>query len=219
MITGAIFDVDGTLLDSMSIWDTVGEDYLRSIGYQPREDLNEVFKDMSLAQAARYYQTEYGVTLSVEEITAGVNAMLEDFYRHKAALKPGAGEFVRELSRRGVRLCVATATDRYLVEAALERCGVLSCFERIFTCGEAGHGKDEPDIFEAALRFLGTERSETVVFEDALYAARTARAGGFPVAAVYDGHERGREALKALADLYLTSFSELDLFWRFASAL
>lgn len=79
MIAGAIFDVDGTLLDSMSIWDTVGEDYLRSIGYRPRESLNEAIKDMSLDQAARYDQAEYGVTLSVEEITAGVNAMLENF--------------------------------------------------------------------------------------------------------------------------------------------
>lgn len=219
MMTGAIFDVDGTLLDSMSIWDTIGEDYLRGIGYTPRENLNEVFKDMSLQQAARYYQAEYGVTLSVEEITAGVNAMLEEFYRYRAPLKPGAREFVRELSRCGVRLCIATATDRYLVEAALERCGVLSHFGAIFTCGEVGHGKDEPDIFEAALGFLGTEKSKTLVFEDALYAARTARADGFPVAAVYDRHEKRREELQALADIYLTDFSDFDSFWRLALAL
>lgn len=210
MTAGAIFDVDGTLLDSMSIWDTVGEDYLRSIGYRPRGNLNEVFKDMSLDQAARYYQAEYGVALSVEEITAGVNAMLEDFYRHRAPLKPGAGAFVEGLFRRGVRLCIATATDRYLVEAALERCGVLSRFERIFTCGEVGHGKDEPDIFEAALRFLGTERSKTVVFEDALYAARTAKKAGFRLAAVHDVHEKGQAEIRRLADLYLENFEQLS---------
>lgn len=210
MIAGAVFDVDGTLLDSMSIWDTVGADYLRSIGFEPKENLNEVFKNMSLDQAARYYQTEYGVTLSVEEITEGVNALLEDFYRHRAALKLGAGELVRELSRRGVKLCVATATDRYLVEAALERCGVLSCFGRIFTCGEVGHGKNEPHIFEAALRFLGTVREETLVFDDALYAVRTAKKAGFPVAAVYDSHEKGRDEVRALADVYLENLAQLD---------
>lgn len=210
MIAGAVFDVDGTLLDSMSIWDTVGADYLRSIGFKPKENLNEVFKDMSLDQAARYYQTEYGVTLSVEEITEGVNALLEDFYRHRAALKLGAGELVRELSRRGVKLCVATATDRYLVEAALERCGVLSCFGRIFTCGEVGHGKNEPHIFEAALRFLGTVREETLVFDDALYAVRTAKKAGFPVAAVYDSHEKGQAQVRALADVYLENLAQLD---------
>ena len=210
MIAGAVFDVDGTLLDSMSIWDTVGADYLRSIGFKPKENLNEVFKDMSLDQAARYYQTEYGVTLSVEEITEGVNALLEDFYRHRAALKLGAGELVRELSSRGVKLCVATATDRYLVEAALERCGVLSCFGRIFTCGEVGHGKNEPHIFEAALRFLGTVREETLVFDDALYAVRTAKKAGFPVAAVYDSHEKGQAQVRALADVYLENLAQLD---------
>lgn len=216
MITGAIFDVDGTLLDSMSIWDTIGGDYLRSIGYQPRENLNQVFKDMSLAQAARYYQAEYGVTLSVEEITAGVNAMLEDFYRYKAALKPGAGEFVRELSRRGVKLCVATATDRPLVEAALARCGVLGYFEDILTCTAVGHGKDEPLIYREALNRVGGGRRSVVVFEDALYAARTAKGDGFPVAAVYDSHERQQGELTALADVYLTDFLQLDSFWRFA---
>ena len=91
---GAIFDVDGTLLDSMSVWDTIGEAYLRSIGYEPREDLDQVFKDMSLYQAARYYQTEYGVTLSVDGIMDGVNAMLEQYYRFEAPLKPGAAELL-----------------------------------------------------------------------------------------------------------------------------
>lgn len=216
MIAGAVFDVDGTLLDSMSVWDTIGEDYLRSIGYIPRENLNEVFKDMSLQQAARYYQIEYGVTLSIEEIMDGVNSRLERFYREQAQLKPGAGEFVRELSRRGVKLCIATATDRHLVEAALARCGVLEYFEDILTCTAVGSGKDEPLIYREALKRLGAARPSIVVFEDALYAARTAKADGFPVAAVYDSHEKGQKELKALADIYLTDFSDFDSFWRFA---
>jgi HAD superfamily hydrolase (TIGR01509 family) len=202
-IRGAIFDVDGTLLDSMFIWDTIGEAYLRSIGYQPKENLNETFKNMSLHQAARYYQTEYGVTLSIDEIMDGVNAMLERYYRFEVPLKPGVAELLERLRQSGVKLCIATATDRHLVEAALDRCGVLSCFGEIFTCNEVGHGKDEPDIFEAALRFLGTEKSETVVFEDSLYAIRTAKETGFPVAAVYDSHEKEQDKVRLLADIYL----------------
>ena len=202
-IRGAIFDVDGTLLDSMFIWDTIGETYLRSIGYQPKENLNETFKNMSLHQAARYYQTEYGVTQSIDEIMDGVNAMLERYYRFEVPLKPGAAELLERLRQDGVKLCIATATDRHLVEAALDRCGVLSCFGEIFTCNEVGHGKDEPDIFEAALRFLGTEKSETVVFDDSLYAIRTAKETGFPVAAVYDSHEKEQDKVRLLADIYL----------------
>ena len=202
-IRGAIFDVDGTLLDSMFIWDTIGETYLRSIGYEPREKLNEVFKNMSLFQAARYYRTEYGVTQSIDEIMDGVNAMLERYYRFEVPLKPGVAELLERLRQDGVKLCIATATDRHLVEAALDRCGILSCFGEIFTCNEVGHGKDEPDIFEAALRFLGTEKSETVVFDDSLYAIRTAKETGFPVAAVYDSHEKEQDKVRLLADIYL----------------
>ena len=210
-ISGAIFDVDGTLLDSMSIWDTIGADYLRSIGYIPRQNLNEIFKNMSLLQAAEYYRNEYGVTLRVEEIMSGVNAMLEQFYQYEAPLKPGAAELLARLRQNRVKLCIATATDRYLVEAALARCGVLSYFGEIFTCNGVGHGKDEPHIFEAALRFLGTERAETVVFDDALYAIRTAKEAGFPIAAVYDTHEKSQTEVRALSDFYLENLSRFDL--------
>ena len=217
-IRGAIFDVDGTLLDSMFIWDTIGEAYLRSIGYQPKENLNETFKNMSLHQAARYYQTEYGVTQSIDEIMDGVNAMLERYYRFEVPLKPGAAELLERLRQNGVKLCIATATDRHLVEAALDRCGVLSCFGEIFTCNEVGHGKDEPDIFEAALRFLGTRREETLVFDDALYAVRTAKEAGFPVAAVYDSHERSQAEVRARSDLYLEDLTQLVELQKFLSA-
>ena len=209
-IRGAIFVVFFTLLDSMFIWDTIGEAYLRSIGYQPKENLNETFKNMSLHQAARYYQTEYGVTLSIDEIMDGVNAMLERYYRFEVPLKPGAAELLERLRQSGVRLCIATATDRHLVEAALDRCGVLSCFGEIFTCNEVGHGKDEPDIFEAALRFLGTRKEETLVFDDALYAVRTAKEAGFPVVAVYDSHEKAQDQIRMLADVYLEELTQLD---------
>ena len=217
-IRGAIFDVDGTLLDSMFIWDTIGEAYLRSIGYQPKENLNETFKNMSLRQAARYYQTEYGVTQSIDEIMDGVNAMLERYYRFEVPLKPGVAELLERLRQSGVKLCIATATDRHLVEAALDRCGVLSCFGEIFTCNEVGHGKDEPDIFEAALRFLGTRREETLVFDDALYAVRTAKEAGFPVAAVYDSHERSQAEVRARSDLYLEDLTQLVELQKFLSA-
>ena len=219
MITGAIFDADGTLLDSMSVWDTIGEDYLRGIGYIPRENLNETFRTMSLCQAARYYQREYGVKLSEREIMDGVNSLLERFYRDEAPLKPGVERFLQELSARGVRLCVATATERPLVEAALARNGVLDYFEDILTCTDVGSGKGEPLIYRRALELVGGDRTSAVVFEDALHAARTAKTDGFPVAAVYDSHENRQEELKALADFYLTDFSDFDSFWNFASIL
>ena len=172
---------------------------------------------MSLLQAARYYQTEYGVTLCVDEIMNGVNVMLEQYYRFEVPLKPGVAELLAWLQKNGVKLCVATATDRYLVEAALERCGVLSYFESIFTCGEVGHGKDEPHIFEEALRFLGTKKSETVVFDDALYAVRTAKGVNFPVVAVYDVHEKAQNEIRELSSIYLEELTQLDKLQKFFS--
>ena len=140
MIKGAIFDLDGTLLDSMSIWDTIGEDYLRSLGIEPRENLAETFKTFTLEESAEYYRTHYGVTLSVAEIVDGVNGMIEDFYRNTAPLKNGVAEFLERLSKKGVRMCVATVTDKYLVEAALTRLHVRQYFEEIFTTAEVGCG-------------------------------------------------------------------------------
>ncbi|MCI8623953.1 MAG: HAD family phosphatase [Provencibacterium sp.] len=208
-IRGAIFDVDGTLLDSMFIWDTIGESYLRSIGYEPKENLNEAFKSMSLYQAACYYQSHYDVTLTTGAIMDGVNALLERYYRYEVLLKPGAAELAAGLQAEGVRLCIATATDRHLVEAALSRLGILPYFSSIFTCTEVGHGKDEPHIFEEALRFLGTKKEETLVLDDAFYAVQTAKKAGFPVAAVYDPYEKDQEGLRRLADLYLEDLSQL----------
>lgn len=209
-LTGAIFDLDGTLLDSMSIWDTVGEAYLLAQGRQPEEGINLKFRSMSLRQAAVYYQTAYGVTDSAEEIMAGVNRMVERFYRTEVRPKPGVPGFLEALRRRGVPMCVATATDRYLVEDALTHAGIRDYFSAVFTCTEVGHGKDEPHIYEAALAYLGTPKAETPVFEDVLHAVRTAKEAGFPVVAVWEGTEQRREAVRALADVFLEDFERAE---------
>ena len=113
MLKGAIFDFDGTLFDSMFIWDTVGETYLRSLGKEPDADLQKVLKPMSLLQSAEYLQAHYQLSLSVEEICAGINQMVEDFYFHTVQPKPGVIELLEELHRRNIKMCIATATDRY----------------------------------------------------------------------------------------------------------
>ena len=211
MIKGAIFDLDGTLLDSMFIWDTIGEDYLRSIGIEPRENLAETFKTFTLEESAEYYRTHYGVTLSVEKIVNGVNLMIEDFYRNTVLLKEGVAEFLARLSNGGVKMCIATVTDKYLVEAALIRLNVRQYFGEIFTTAEVGCGKNDPKIYRTALAYLGTEKRETLVFEDVLHALMTAKNDGFPVAAVYDKHEIRQTEMKANGDYYITDYKTVKI--------
>ena len=208
MIKGAIFDLDGTLLDSMFIWDTIGEEYLRSLGKEPHEDLKETFMTLTLEEAAEYYREHYGVTLSVKEIVDGVNAMVEQTYRTKVTLKPGIAEYLAWLKENGVRMCVATVTDRYLVEETLERLGVRHYFSEIFTCAEVGFGKDKPVIYQKALEHLETAKDETYVFEDMLFALNTAKTDGFPTVGVYDRHEAHQDELKGLADYYVLDLTD-----------
>lgn len=218
MIQGMIFDFDGTLFDSMFIWDTAGETYLRSIGKEPEEDLQSMLKPMSLYQSAAYIRECYSIPMSTEDIMDGINRTVEDFYFHTVEPKPGVVEMLKGLSRKGVRMCIATATDRYQVEAALVRCGMRHFFSEIFTCTEVGSGKDQPLIFRRAMEHLGTDRSNTVVVEDAWHAIRTAKDDGFIIAAVCDSHESMQSSIHEIADIYLTDFSDFDSLWKFASA-
>ena len=218
MIQGVIFDLDGTLFDSMFIWDTAGEVYLRSIGKEPEADLQKTLKPMSLLQSAQYIREKYHIPLSVEEIMDGVNRTVEGFYFHSVEPKPGVIVFLEELYRRNIKMCIATATDRYQVEAALQRCKMRHFFSEIFTCTEVGSGKDTPDIFRKAMEHLQTDRSNTAVVEDAYHAAHTAKQDGFMVVGVYDSHESRQQELLQLADVFLPEYLHLNNFWKFASA-
>ena len=205
-IKGAIFDLDGTLLDSMQIWDNIAANYLISRGATPRPGLRDELRALGGHQIPVYFQSNYGIIESEERIYSAINELLEDFYFNKAPLKEGAAELLDKLLGQNVKMCVATATDRYLVEPALERCGIFEYFERIFTCGEERTSKSSPEIYLRAAKFLGTKIIDTLVFEDALYAMKSAKKAGFPVAAVYDlsaGDQQ--EEIRKLCDYYCNS--------------
>ena len=216
-IKGAIFDVDGTLLDSMSVWDSVAADYLESRGATAQPDLNDKLLALGGHEIPRYFQVEYGLCESVDEIHHGIYKLLEEFYLFKVQLKAGVIPVLSALRKRGIKMCVATATDRHLVEPALRRCCLLEYFGRIFTCGEEKTSKSNPDIYLRAANFLGTDIKDTLVFEDAPYAIRSAKRAGFPVAAVYDLSAREKQdEIKELSDYYLVRMDEMtDLLARY----
>lgn len=217
MLKAAIFDFDGTLFASNYVWVTAGERFFQSVGITPKSNLQKEIRTMSLYQSACYIQEEYGLSLTVDEIMAGINQTVEDAYFYEVQPKVGVISFLHELKAAGIWMCIATATDRYQIEAALKRFDMLYFFEGIFTCSEVGHGKDEPIIFRKAMEFLGTNRSNTIIFEDALHAVQTAKADGFLVVGIFDPYIQEQEQLQTICDCYLTDFQQSELFWKFAS--
>ena len=209
----AIFDFDGTLFDSMFIWDSVGEIYLRSLGKEPKPSMREDVRALSLYQSACYFKEEYEINLSVDEIMTGINRTIEHFYIHEVQPKEGVVSFLNKMKQQRISMCIATALERYQIEAALQRCKMEHLFDAIFTCTEVGHGKDEPEIFRRAMEYFGANRNNTVVFEDAIHAVQTAKRDDFKVIAVFDNSEKRQTEIQELCDCYISNFEQTEQFW------
>ena len=219
MIRGVIFDVDGVLLNSMPVWENLGEIYLEHLGIEAEKGLGETLFAMSLEEGADYLIENYGLKQTPEEIIAGLNREVQDFYGRKVPLKEGVRGYLQEFRDRKIPMAIATSGDRANAEAALKRLKVLSYFRAVFTCSEIGSSKSHPDIYYAAALQLDTDPSDTWVFEDALHAIRTAKKAGFRTAGVYD-RASGRDLaqIRDTADIYLPEFKSFELFWESASA-
>ena len=213
-MTGAIFDLDGTLLDSMHIWSEIGLKFLKNEGVTPPPGASEEFVKLSLVQAAEFYIKNYAPEKIVLDIVKSINALVEDFYFNEVLLKTGVREFLEFLKERNVKMCVATATDKYMVEKALERNGIRDYFSEIFTCTNVGAGKDSPIIYDKALEHLGTEKNTTFIFEDALYAIETANKADYKIVGIKDVSEPADpEKVKELCTIYINEYQEIYKFF------
>lgn len=208
-IKGAVFDADGTLFDSMGLWDQAGEIYLRRKGITPGEDIKEQLETMSMEESAEYFRSSYGIKLERDEIIDEFNTMIYECYKNEIRIKPGVLQVLEDLKSRNVRMCIATSTDRSLIEAALKNNKIGEYFTGLLTCTEAGAGKRNPRIYELAMGILGTKKEETLVLEDAYFAAETAKNAGFLLAVIRDFYsEKDRKKLLKLADIYLENWEE-----------
>ncbi|MCR5627222.1 MAG: HAD family phosphatase [Lachnospiraceae bacterium] len=209
-IKGVIFDIDGVLLDSMSIWLDLGVRYLLSIGKLPEEGLSKTLFSMSMEQGAEYLKENYAIEESTEEIGEDLQKMLRDFYFEEVRAKNGAEEMLKRLSQEKIRIMAATSSPRELVERALGRNGLLSYIERIFTSSEVGSSKHSPEIYDAACACMELERAEVCVIEDSLYALKTAQEAGYYTVGMYDEKgESDQAGLREMAGLYIQDLGEL----------
>lgn len=208
-VTGMIFDVDGTILDSMPVWAHSGERYLETLGIHAPATLGRTLFSLTMQQGARYIKETYELTQSAEEIRAGIIQTVVDAYRQETGFKPSAQEFLKELHQAGIPMIIVTSNDRPLVEAAFERLKIRSYFADILTCGEFGSGKDHPEIFYAAAEKIHSETAGTWVVEDGLYAIRTAKEAGFRTIGIADASSREDETqIEKLADYFLTDYAQ-----------
>ena len=217
MNKGAVFDVDGTLLDSMPIWDDASERFLSGLGVKAEPGLSEIMFRMSLDEGAAYLKSAYGLDLSEQEIKDGILGVIRDFYFYQAQAKPGAGEFLEQMKARKIPMYIATSSNREHIRAAFERLGFYDYFDGLITCEEAGAGKRDPRIFLLAAERMGLESSDIYVFEDVIHAIRSANSAGFVTVGVYDpASSADNAAIREESGLYLHSLENWERFRNFA---
>lgn len=219
MIRGCIFDADGTLLDSMKIWDDLGRRYLLSKGIEADESLNQILFPMTMEESSAYLQKHYLPSLTEREIEKGFMNLIAESYEKEISAKKGAVSLIHSLYEKNIPLIVATTSDPDLIRSALKRLHMLDCFTDVLDTESMHTDKAHPDIYFRACQIMHTSVSETAVFEDTLIPVRTAKKAEFQVVAIEDDASRNdREIIQKTADLYLRDFTETEKLLKWLNA-
>ena len=207
----AIFDMDGTLVDSMAYWRNLGREYLRGKGVNENlDEIMERIRPMTMTESAQLFLEEFSLEGTAQSVADEMNAIMDRHYQDDIPLKEGVKEYLTKLHHRGVRMCVASATAESLKSACLERLGVAEYFEFLLSCETIGAGKSQPDVYFESAKRLGALPSEIAVYEDAAYAVKTAKHAGFYTIAIYDDSTKHKwERLKEMADEHITNWRDV----------
>lgn len=211
--TFAIFDMDGTLVDSMGYWNRLSDEYLAKYGIPPlTPELREESIALTMIGSARLFVREFDLPGTPEQIAGEINALMEEHYRADVPLKPGAAVCLERMKAAGFKMCVASSTSPDLLDICLRRLGIRGYFEFLLSCEEVDAGKDRPDVYLEAARRMGGVPENTVIFEDILVASNTAKKAGFTLGVIYDvNSDSEQEQLKALADHWFTRWDDPEL--------
>ena len=208
---GVIFDLDGTILDSMSSWIDVDKIFLSENGIEhiPR-DVDDMVKKLTFEESAEYFIERFNLNLSKKQVINRIEEIIAYKYANEIQLKPYVLEFLDELDSKNIPYCIATATYFSLAKSALERLDIFSRFEFVLTCTDVGKNKTFPDIYTNSAEKMNTKIEETLVFEDALHCIITAKNSGFYTIGVYDESSKNDwQKINEISDLSISSFENL----------
>lgn len=212
-LKGIIFDMDGTLVDSMGMWRGLATIFLADNGLSPKEDgLDEkVYHQMSISEMKDFFEKEYGLKYpDVKSFQDAYYHAVDPYYQNTIKPIPHVFDFLKLAKDKGFRMCVATATRTRSAMLALERLGFMQYMEFVVCCDDVGVGKSHPDIYLEAAKRLGYTVSECAVFEDAYYCARTAVNAGFYTVGIYEKHAPSEELpMRQICSKYIMGYEDL----------
>lgn len=208
--TSVIFDLDGTLVDSMWIWREIDLRFLGQYGLKVPKGLNDKLEGYSFHETAVYFKEHFELPLSTEEIMNTWNQMAAEIYIHEIPLKRGVREFLTLLKGKNMKLGIATSNSRELTKACLESRGILDAFDDICTSDEVPRGKPQPDVYLYAAEAIGAKSEETLVFEDIPYGLLAGKRAGMTVCAVNDRYSKeAMEEKLQIADYYIDDYFDV----------
>lgn len=210
-ITGAIFDFDGTLFDSMHVWKGIRYKFFDIIGVTLTDEDKKAFDGLYLSECINLARERFHLKETHEQLLEKVFDYIRGRYMVEAEPKNDIIEFLEKLKAKGVKMGIATATGESALIPLLEKYGMRDYFSSIYSTYTVGASKREPKVYDVVLEDLGTEKQTTWVFEDALYAAKTAKANGYNVVGIYDVSEPNQEELVPLVDIFIHNYGELDV--------
>lgn len=210
-IKAVIFDMDGSLVDSMWIWPEVDREYMGKYNLSPPETFRKDIEGRSYVETAQYFLDTFpALARTVEDVCREWTEMTMELYQTVVPLKPGAGEFLERMERQGILMGIATSNSRELAAAALDALDIRKYFSAVITSDEVRQGKPAPDVYLKAAEELQVPPENCLVFEDIPNGIRAGKSAGMSVCAVHDQFSVPYEAEKReLADYYIRDYQEI----------
>ena len=209
-IKACIFDLDGTLVDSMWMWPEIDKEYLGRFGIEYDDNLKNEIDGISFHETAVYFKNKFGISDSIEKICKDWEDMAYDKYKYEVKEKRGCQKFLEQLKSKGIKMGIATSNNRSMVDVVLESLGMKNFFEVITTSDEVKKGKPAPDVYLTTANLLNVEPKHCLVFEDVVAGIIAGKSAGMKVCAVEDDFTREvRQRKKELSDYYIDDYSEL----------